>query len=936
MQNLLRTPLTPGACLTLQTAQHSTAMWEITGFEGAGGSSLCYRARCGSKSGRLKEFYPQAVPPVFCRSAEGLPVALGADAREQCRDFCRSYELLEQCKAKDSGAELLNNFIPPYELLRGGDSVYVWTPDDKQGVSFEYYLQQAWKKPEQSPEHKLYNILSTVLTLTDSIRVFHRAGLLHLDIKPENFLVLYDGQFNISPANISLFDINTVCLMEQASAVPAGTDGYFAPEVPRGRADNRSDIYSIGAMLMRALINPGNGRYNMQMYRQLDQHLAASPLLRASQNNENVFLRHVLGAILKKSLAPRPGDRYGSCEELMQELEQAITLLLPDVAGGKLGLQKRLAILDTEPQDDCDPESVLCDLLFRYGLDRHLLPEEQKLQVLVVGAGTYGQKFMDICLQAGQLLDRHLQITALSQNPELDREIYLQVRPALPDFVDCGDPCPDAYATIKFLPMELSGASAEQDMGQLLKKLGKIHCAFIALGDDRLNEQTARLLISCGVTGDVHFAVRSREPVQTKWGNPVNILRPVKPGSIHPQLEQMALRTHLSWMNTNKPDLPAAKRQFRKKYNRRASLAYALSVPTKLRSVGIDPRDPRQAAAAFCALVSEKSDRLQRLTALEHRRWVLEKVTAGWKSSQDLESGIARGSMRDDQRKTHPCILPGTAAMPLQHFTQAQWDTPGPWDETLDRLDLLSVKQHRLCRAEAIRLGQTGPLQTGEPALIRRRLAQAPAPVKAAFDGYQLCLSRILQGSTTAAEELDRYESALLQSFTALKPVLRRELTQRLKQVRTEFFPAIEACLYRDYKAQDAQMILRIPHLLDPQEPRYQSLAQPLRPRVTERCTQQGTYTPKPRETDGILLPGQLLELTEQLAENIHDLWAAGRMEEGWTYGPSRDDSARTHPCLVPYDALPESEKAYDRSTAMQTLKYITMLGYRILPPEEG
>jgi hypothetical protein len=51
-------------------------------------------------------------------------------------------------------------------------------------------------------------------------------------------------------------------------------------------------------------------------------------------------------------------------------------------------------------------------------------------------------------------------------------------------------------------------------------------------------------------------------------------------------------------------------------------------------------------------------------------------------------------------------------------------------------------------------------------------------------------------------------------------------------------------------------------------------------------------------------------------------------MAEGWTYGPERDDQTKKHPCLVPYDELPDSEKVYDRKAAMETLKAIAALGY--------
>ena len=94
------------------------------------------------------------------------------------------------------------------------------------------------------------------------------------------------------------------------------------------------------------------------------------------------------------------------------------------------------------------------------------------------------------------------------------------------------------------------------------------------------------------------------------------------------------------------------------------------------------------------------------------------------------------------------------------------------------------------------------------------------------------------------------------------------------------------------------------------------------------------SYQPKPISTEGVDLPLALLPLTERLAENSHDLWAAQRLAQGWRFGPQRNDSQKLHPCLVPYADLPESEKEYDRIVALGTLKAILKLGYRIVPPQ--
>ncbi len=89
-------------------------------------------------------------------------------------------------------------------------------------------------------------------------------------------------------------------------------------------------------------------------------------------------------------------------------------------------------------------------------------------------------------------------------------------------------------------------------------------------------------------------------------------------------------------------------------------------------------------------------------------------------------------------------------------------------------------------------------------------------------------------------------------------------------------------------------------------------------------------YNPSPIDTTNVKLPKELLELTEMIAENVHENWSKGRIAEGWTYGKVRDDEKKTTPCLVPYSELPEGEKEYDRNTALQTLKLIVALGYKI------
>ena len=90
-------------------------------------------------------------------------------------------------------------------------------------------------------------------------------------------------------------------------------------------------------------------------------------------------------------------------------------------------------------------------------------------------------------------------------------------------------------------------------------------------------------------------------------------------------------------------------------------------------------------------------------------------------------------------------------------------------------------------------------------------------------------------------------------------------------------------------------------------------------------------YVPHPIDVDDVPLDGNLEELQEAIAENAHDVWAEARIREGWIYGRERDDKNKKHPDLVPYTALPDSEKEYDRIMAFNTIKLVTKLGYDIV-----
>ncbi|KAI9548377.1 Ryanodine receptor 1 [Dissostichus eleginoides] len=89
-------------------------------------------------------------------------------------------------------------------------------------------------------------------------------------------------------------------------------------------------------------------------------------------------------------------------------------------------------------------------------------------------------------------------------------------------------------------------------------------------------------------------------------------------------------------------------------------------------------------------------------------------------------------------------------------------------------------------------------------------------------------------------------------------------------------------------------------------------------------------FTPGPVDTIQIVLPPHLERIREKLAENSHELWAVTRIEQGWTYGPFRDDNKKLHPCLVDFQSLPEPEKNYNLAMSGETLKTLLALGCHV------
>lgn len=857
-----RTYLKKGDMIRLKRERHSGLhsedVWKILGIVGEGGSSICYQASCGKKTGRLKEFYPIAKAAgmgphrtVILKRRQDCQLLPFSDSmadsfREMRKEFISAYDKLEDAKRANGQNEVLNNFIPPYEILYGCDetsaagSVYIWTPDDKKGKGFDIFLKEVRNAPHRQSERKLYQILNTILTLTDCVKALHMAGLLHLDLKPSNFLVPFKSDMELNTNTISLFDVNTLYYVYSTVPRIAGTRGFCAPEVMKGKAENRSDIYSIGAILFHAIVicdTVPDGVYQEDFYQQIEQLVSESELVQASSVNSNVFLKYWLVTILKKCLAKRPNNRYGNCEGLMSDIEKAKVFLEAAVAEGKLGENRKIAVVEKETVIKDRPQWAFHQMLYQDPLYRRV-QDGEPIEVLVIGAGNYGQRFIDICLQTGQMLNHELHITVYSAEPGLDKNVYMQFRPALANFVDVNGSMKgqeeQSYGSLYFDECSFIHGEEEKNKKKTIEILKKkaYQYIFISLGDDELSESVAitfadsvkTLQLNCSI----HFAVRGEQKKEYHGGEPVYLNEKVTAKQIDPQLERMAFLTHTCW-NSFDGDQKIMRKEFLQKYNYVSSLSYALSVFFKLNSIGIKTQDLEEAASQFCSKIQDGTGKrtilFNQLVALEHRRWVLEKVTNGWSAPLssdgrlDLMGCVKKGSVKDHAAKLHPCIVRSTENTPLRFLPYSTnqnevWDQPNPLDETLDELDSMSVELHRCFKKQRDMFCKTMPLQSGDFMLLQKELSHEPPIVLQALQKYQMCLQEILKGSKTASNQYPYIEKKLMNTLSHSAASIQEKVALRLKQIHRDFFPVIEYNLYRDYKLYDEVLIEKIPFIL--------------------------------------------------------------------------------------------------------------------------
>ena len=832
---------------------HFTREFKNIRYIDEGASVICYEANYShSGKGVLKEFWPKDMYALERRPngqlmySEGFPAACER-YREKAEEYLGQYRQLLELK-QNSGGDLAT-FIPHFEIFHGirpdgtpSDAVYIWSPEPEL-ESFDKICQSIHRAPAERPEQKLVTVLAGIKSLTECIKALHSAAMIHRDIKPGNFGFLKRGGKTLTQT-LSMFDIDTVCSVFDVDDTAVGTEGFMDPYALHTKADNRSDIFSIGATLFYAVVitkeTAQNGYiYRKEYFNRLSELVDASELITASDSNSHPRLRAALAEIMKKSLCPRQ-QRYRSCEELLEDLNKALFYSLPAEISSGGSLKEKWILADVESYLDTksDRDSLLdiqCHL-FRHPLYECLEKDEKALNVLAVGLGGYGQHFLDVCLQAGQMRNVDLNVTVVSDE-EKDKELYLSARPGIKEFfaIDGEAYDEEPYGSIEFKTEKIS-ANDHEENAKVIRDL--ICCGdkrpnyiFIAMGDDALNLSAAKACREAfddqGVKCSINYVAENTPgALEQKGICAVRMDEDVSKSPFYAEIERLAFNVHLVWEKSMNLDYGKVRADFKKKYNHNACVANVLALKSKLHSIGIELDDFDRAARSFVEKLGDGEQGKQHrkeLVWVEHKRWVVEKLTRGWQPIYDINECVS-GKTKDLKRKRHVCIVKSRPDFMLRETfgnDREKWDNATAEElERFDELDRLSVELHQLYAEKAAVAKKENLLRGSGLMNIRESVESDPLPA-AAFMEWYTCIKDIWYNDARKVNMYRGLRDAFVRSVKEYPKMLRKNIESRIAAFENMFYPILAGSAYVDWKEKDEELVDNIPFILTYTENTY-------------------------------------------------------------------------------------------------------------------
>ena len=242
-----------------------------------------------------------------------------------------SPELKVRFLVEAQAAAALNhpNICVIYEIGESGEHPY---------IAMEYVEGETLKDRIRKERLAPHEALTFAGQVAAGMAEAHRKGIIHRDIKSANIMVTAKGQAKVMDFGLAKLQGGTSLTRSQTTL---GTVAYMSPEQARGGdMDQRTDIWSLGVVLYEMLAGkmPFRGDHDQAViYAILHDEPEALKKLRAE-------VPAGLDEIVGQSLAKKPADRYGSMEELREDIEAVAEGLRPLIARPRRAARKIFGI----------------------------------------------------------------------------------------------------------------------------------------------------------------------------------------------------------------------------------------------------------------------------------------------------------------------------------------------------------------------------------------------------------------------------------------------------------------------------------------------------------------------------------------------------------------------------------------------------------------
>lgn len=787
-----------------------------------GGSAICFDAMYSDESGynhygKLKKFY---------LADESLDFEAEADA------YLSPYIGLHQIISDNQNMAKLYSFVPEFEIYFDNDECpYLWTNNVPMRTFEELYSQTLVSDGRM--EDSLFEIITTLKSLTDCIRILHENNLIHGDINPSNF-GFYMREHKVLADGVSLFDLNTL------RHVCQDAKWYTAPYYDNSASDleppNHGDIKAIGITLCKALglsvaqiddIKNARRRFlsNKKAKTAVEDIVFSADLFRFKGVPSDERIKKLLITLIDETVVNPHSRVASSCTKLYQMLQTIETFLLPYCTKDELGRGFGLEIVNKELQRQDKVHG-----LFQYFLYEHPLylyeSEADTYKVLLIGFGLDSQKFLDVCFETAQSMDKKIEIDVWGTSRiKSEKNFYLKERPALCQFFLVDDQkellTGDSYGKINF---HTCGSEYIKDkVKDIVADSGDVNYIYIAAGNDSENAEIAQIFSDLLKHKNVSINSQCEHALQDKNGvHYVCVEGELKNSRDYKELERMAFNAHLVWTGSLNADLKRKKKAYLSDYYHASCISNVLSIKYKLHDFGIELSEDVYKAARDFRLLNGLEKR--KMMAAEHRRWVTEKLCDGW-INMPVEDSLQYNDTKDIFGKRHICILRSGEDDGLI----GKWANHDAWDNVdekamaeLDELDRMSVRLHQAYQEYADKLSVNFRIENNMENDISEKLDAWKTIQKNYLEWYE-CLTYLFNEfvkhengkNEWSIAEYDMLYARLLDELEVIDDIFERQaLRNQFMAIHNAFVPIARCLKYHDYKRNDRDLINNIPFIL--------------------------------------------------------------------------------------------------------------------------